>query len=209
MIGTCSNCGNHKWDKQIEEDMIICPFCGSRWRFLKKPIFFLTGCSGIGKTTTGIEIQRMTTDFAVLDADMYYNIMPHDCDADYLDQIEQIYSLSKNISQCGKAVVWTMAGNIDKLNKAYNSSFFQATYVLALTCSEEELKARLINGRGISDEGWIEKSLEYNHYFVSHSTIGEVKYDKLEITDKPPKEAAKLVLAWLYEKSRDEENLIE
>ncbi len=204
MIGTCSNCGNHQWDKKIEGDIITCPICGNSWKFLKKPIFVLTGCSGVGKTTCGSILQRMTNDYVVLDADMFYNIMPHQSDEDYFDQLEQMYSLSKNISQCGRSVVWTMAGNIDKLNKAYNLSFFTMIYVLALTCSPEALKDRMMNGRGISDEEWIKGSVGYNQYFMSHNSIGEVKYDTLDITDKSPEEVAKSILVWLQTKSKDE-----
>lgn len=106
MIGTCARCGNHKWDKTVNGNEIYCPpQCGNRWEFIKLPLFILTGCSGVGKTTTAMEIIRRTTDFIVLDADMFYNIMPHETDADYCAQVEQIGSLSKNLMQAGKPVL--------------------------------------------------------------------------------------------------------
>lgn len=75
MIGTCAACGNHEWDKEVIEDIIHCPKCGNSWKFKKLPIFFLTGCSGIGKTTTAQELQKLTGKFIALDADLFYNIM--------------------------------------------------------------------------------------------------------------------------------------
>lgn len=96
-----------------------------------------------------MEIIRRTTDFIVLDADMFYNIMPHETDEDYYGQVEQIGSLSKNLMQAGKPVLWTMAGNLDKLPGTYNSQFFRAIYCLALVCDEESLKADMRSGRGI------------------------------------------------------------
>lgn len=54
---------------------------------------------------------------------MFYNIMPHETEQDYYAQVEQIQSLSKNISQSGKSVVWTMAGNIDKLKDVFIAIF--------------------------------------------------------------------------------------
>lgn len=104
MITTCPKCGSHDWNKEVEDDLIICPDCGEKWSFIKKPLYIITGCSGVGKTTTAGEIQKLTTDYVVLDADFFYNIMPHDTDADYYAQIEQMQSLSKNIMQCGKPV---------------------------------------------------------------------------------------------------------
>ena len=59
MLGICSACGNTEWDKEVTGNMIKCPKCGNEWKFDKLPIFFLTGCSGVGKTTTAIELQKM------------------------------------------------------------------------------------------------------------------------------------------------------
>lgn len=56
MLGICSACGNHEWDKEVKGNIIKCPKCGNERTFEKLPIYFLTGCSGIGKTTTAVEI---------------------------------------------------------------------------------------------------------------------------------------------------------
>lgn len=52
MIGTCARCGNYEWDKEVDGNVIRCPKCGNTWEFIKLPLFVLTGCSGVGKTTT-------------------------------------------------------------------------------------------------------------------------------------------------------------
>lgn len=64
-----------------------------------------------------------TTEFIVLDADIFFNLMPHETQEDYFEQIEQIESISKDIMQVGKPVLWTLADNLDKLNKVYNRTF--------------------------------------------------------------------------------------
>lgn len=200
MIGTCARCGNHKWDKTVNGNEIYCPQCGNRWEFIKLPLFILTGCSGVGKTTTAMEIIRRTTDFIVLDADMFYNIMSHETDADYYAQVEQIGSLSKNLMQAGKPVLWTMAGNLDKLPATYNSQFFRVIYCLALVCDEESLKARMRGGRGITDEGWIQGSVDYNHYFKTHCLLGDTSFEIYDISGKTPPEAADYVIKWVNSK---------
>ena len=197
MIAICPKCRNHKWDKTVEGNFIMCPECGAKWSFIKKPLYVVTGCSGIGKTTAAQELQKLTTDYVVLDADIFYNIMPHENEEDYYSQIEQIYCISNNISQAGRPVVWTMAGNIDKLLQVYHARFFSEVRVVALTCQEETLRRRMTEGRGITDEGWILSSVEYNEYFRTHKEIGEIPFSTIEVDDKPPEETAKCILQWL------------
>lgn len=197
MIGICSNCGNHRWDKTVTETEIVCPRCHHRWRYRRLPLFILSGCSGVGKTTTGQELLARQTDFIVLDADLFYNIMPHDSDADYLRQVEQMQSHSRNLMQSGKPVLWTMAGNLDKLYQTYNCRFFSAIYCLALTCGESTLRERMTQGRGITDEGWIQSSVEYNRYFQTHNRLGDTGFDTFDITDKSVREVADYVEKWV------------
>lgn len=197
MIGICSKCGNHEWDKKVEDNEIICPKCGNRWKFKKLPIFFLTGCSGIGKTTTGIELQKITSDYVILDADMFYNIMhPQNEDENY-HMIAQIFNLTKNINQSGKMTVWTMAGNIDKLYQTYGSKYFSEINVLALTATSEEVRRRMQDGRKIEDEGWIQDSIDYNEYFRTHDSLGDTKFECLDCTKDTPEIIAEKVLEWL------------
>lgn len=203
MIAICSKCGNSNWDKTVDGNKIVCPQCGNAWNFLKKPLFILTGCSGIGKTTTAREIQKRTTDFVVLDADIFYNIMPHETDADYFEQVEQLGNLSKNIMQCGKPVVWTMAGNIDKLSHTYHCRFFSEIYVLALVCGEESLRRRMTEGRRITDERWINSSLEYNSFFKTHNQIDGIRFDTVNTEGKTAVEVAAAVLRWMKERRKE------
>ncbi len=197
MIAICPRCKNHEWDKTVEDNQILCPKCGMRWNFTKKPFYIITGCSGVGKTSTGIALQKITQDYVVLDADMFHNIMPHETEEDSIDIIEQMQSLSKNISQCGKPVVWTKAGDIDKLLKTYSVRFFSRVKVLALTCTENELRRRMTEGRGITDADWLTGSVNYNHYFRTHTELGDVAFDTLDISDMTPEDAAVKVLDWL------------
>lgn len=197
MIATCPKCGNYEWDKEVKGNKICCPKCGAEWEFKKLPLYVLSGCSGIGKTTTAICLQKMTSDFVVLDGDMFYNIMPHETEADFYAQVEQIGSLSKNINQCGKPVVWAMAGNLDKLPNTYNSRFFSEIKVLALVCDEQSLRARMTEGRQITDEGWINGSVQYNQYFRTHDKIGETAFDTLDTQNRSVEEVAADVLRWL------------
>lgn len=196
MIGTCKKCGNHKWDKMIKDRMVICPECNFSWNYISMPLFILSGCSGVGKTTTAIEIMHRETDVVVLDADIFCSVQNATTEDDYRRRVDTILSLSRNISQSGKPVLWTMAGNLDMIPKSYNTRFFDGIYCLVLTVEEDALRERMTVGRGITDSGWIEGSVGYNAYLREHSSLGELEYEKLDITDKSPSEVADEVISW-------------
>ena len=190
MIGICASCGNYDWDKIVTENEVICPKCGCRWGYKRLPVYFISGFSGVGKTTAVQLIQQKTDEFVCLDADMFYNLMKPDTDEGYAAMVEQVLSLSKNISQCGKSAVWAMAGNLDKLAHAYGARFFSEIRVLALTVDEAELRRRMTEGRGITDPNWIQSSVDYNHYFRTHEKIGDTPYEWIDCTGCTPDEAA-------------------
>ena len=201
MVDICPQCGNYNWDKTVDGSTITCPRCGHGWRFLKLPLFVVTGASGVGKTAAVQALQGLTRDFVCLDADFFYNLMPHETQEDYMAQTEQAQALSRDIMQCGRPVVWAQAGNIHMLDKTYGARFFDGIYVLALTCPEEELRRRMTEGRNISDQGWIQSSVDYNRYFMEHDHIGSVAYERLDTGGMDVNRAAWAVEKWLGQKS--------
>lgn len=197
MLEICSKCGNHEWDKEVDGNTIKCPKCGYKWKFEKLPIYFLTGCSGVGKTTTAIELQKLTDEYVILDVDWLRNVAWPQNDEEEKNLIEQIFYLTKDISQSKKAVVWTMAGGLDRLSRAYGKRFFSEIKVLALTAEPETIRKRMTEGRGIDDAGWIQSSVDYNNYFRTHDILDDTKYDTLDCTNGTPAEIARKVLEWL------------
>lgn len=204
MIGICPQCGNYDWDKTVTETEIACPNCGHRWSYKRLPLFILSGCSGVGKTTTGQALLQRETAFIVLDSDLFYSIMPHETTEDYQKQTEQLLSLSRNLMQSGKPVLWTKAGCLDQLPDAYNARFFSAIYCLALTCEESVLRRRMTEGRRITDEGWLQSSVDYNRYFQTHDHIGAQAFETLDITGKSVTQVADCVEAWVMGKMNNE-----
>lgn len=197
MLEICSKCGNHEWDKEVDGNTIKCPKCGYKWKFEKLPIYFLTGCSGVGKTTTAIELQKLTDEYVILDVDWLRNVAWPQNDEEENNLIEQIFYLTKDISQSKKAVVWIMAGGLDRLSRAYGKRFFSKIKVLALTAEPETIRKRMTEGRGIDDAGWIQSSVDYNNYFRTHDILDDTKYDTLDCTNGTPAEIARKVLEWL------------
>lgn len=204
MIGICPKCGNYEWDKQISEDKkhIICSGCGHEWNFKAMPLFILTGCSGVGKTTTAQELMQRDTDFIVMDADFLYNIMPHETEEDYKNWVEQIMSLSKNIMQGGKPILWTIAGALDKFEDTYNRRFFTDIHYLALVCNPMDLEKRMREERHITDLSWINSSIDYNNWFMETGIVSNQKIDTYDITGKSVSDVADYVTYWVTLKSK-------
>ena len=193
MISMCPQCGSNRWNKTATATHITCPECGHSWPYRRGPLLLLTGCSGVGKTTTAIRLFGMTKDFAVLDADMFY--IPDD--SHLLSMLEKVCNLSAAFNQQGTAILWTMAGGLDCIKDTYHRQFFSEIKCLALTCEPDELRRRMTEGRGITDERWLEGSREYNEYFRTHDELGDVRFDMLDITRLSPDEAAEQVYAWM------------
>ena len=196
MISICPHCGSNRWNKTATATHITCPECGHSWPYRRGPLLLLTGCSGVGKTTTATRLFGMTKDFAVLDADMFY--IPDD--SQLSSMLEKVCNLSAAFNQQGTAILWTMTGGLDLLKDTYHRQFFSEIKCLALTCEPDELRRRMTEGRGITDERWLNGSRDYNEYFRTHDILADVRFDKLNITRLSPAAAAEQVLAWMNRK---------
>ena len=194
MISICPHCGSNRWNKTASAPHITCPECGHSWPYKRGPLLLLTGCSGVGKTTTGVALSRMQKSFTVLDADMFY--IPNDGEI-INSMLEPLCRLSAIFNQQGTALLWTLAGGLDCIKNTDHRQFFSEVKCLALICEPEELRRRMTEGRGITDERWLNGSREYNEYFRTHNELGDVHFDKLDITRLSPDEAADQVLAWM------------
>jgi len=205
MLDICPNCGDYDWNKTVENiGRMRCPKCGHQWSFKTMPLFILTGCSGVGKTTTAQELLQRNIDFLVLDSDFLFNLMPHETEEDYKNQAEQLMTLSKDLMQGGKPVLWTKAGALEHFEMAYNRRFFTKVYYLALVCNSKELERRMREGRHITDFRWISSSIEYNTWFMEKGIISDEKADTYDITGKSAAEVADYVISWVNQKLRNE-----
>lgn len=110
MFEICPKCGNGEWNKSVSEDKmsVTCPICGASWENIPLPLFILTGCSGVGKTTTARKLMGQK-DFIVLDGDILFTAN----EEEYMGWVECIEGLTRDIMQSGKPVLWTMAGNLE------------------------------------------------------------------------------------------------
>ncbi len=60
MFNVCPQCGQYSDEKTIDPQrpFAICPFCHHPHRFVQLPLFVVTGASGAGKSTIGLNLVR-------------------------------------------------------------------------------------------------------------------------------------------------------
>ncbi len=126
-----------------------------------------------------------------------FNIMSHETDDDYKNWVEQMLSLSKNIMQGGKPLLWTIAGALDYFENTYNRRFFTEIHYLALVCNPEDLEKRMREGRYITDTNWINSSIDYNRWFIENGIVSNQKIDTYDITGKSVSDVADYVSKWI------------
>lgn len=66
-----------------------------------------------------------------------------------------------------------------------------------MVCEERELRRRMREGRHITDENWIQSSVDYNQYFIEHDHIEDTAFDTYDITGKSKNEVADYVISWV------------
>lgn len=192
MISICPRCGSNRWNKIAAESCLSCPECGHSWPYRRGPLLLLTGCSGVGKTTTAVALFQRQNTFSVLDGDMFY--IPDD--SQLRGMLEKVTNLSAAFNQQGQPILWTLTGGLELLPDTYHFRFFSDVKCLALVCEPDELRRRMVDGRRITDESWLTSSREYNEYFRTHDRLGPIRFDRLDITRLTPQEAANAVHDW-------------
>ena len=81
MSDVCPDCGSYSQEKSIVPDesdptgigaFSICPACNHRFRFLKLPLFVVSGAGGTGKSTVSQGLPALLPECVVLEGDILW-----------------------------------------------------------------------------------------------------------------------------------------
>ena len=174
MFNVCPNCGEYRVDKIIvpEGPYAVCPVCEYQHKFIRLPLFVLTGASGVGKTTTCLALAAWTMDFVVMESDILWRDEFNKPDTGYSDYRETWLRVCKNISQAGKPVILCGAGIPSQFEQCVERRYFSDIHYLALVCEDEVLASRLRSRpawRGASAE-YIDRHVEFNRWLTANAT---------------------------------------
>ena len=202
MFNVCPNCGELRPDKIILPDgpYAVCPRCEHQHKFLRLPLFVITGASGVGKSTTCLSLTAKTKDFVVMDSDILWRSEFNQPDTDYRNYRETWLRVCKNISQAGKSVVLCGASLPEQFEQCIERRYFSEIHYLALVCSDEALESRLRSRpswRNSSDEEYIKTHVAFNRWLKENARHAEPPMSLVDTSEITVDESVTRVEHWM------------
>lgn len=202
MFNVCPNCGEYRADKIIlaEGPYAVCPNCGFQHRFIRLPLFILTGASGAGKTTACLALAAKAKEFVVMESDILWREEFNQPATDYCSYREMWLRVCKNISQAGKPVILCGAGVPDQFEQCIERRYFSNIHYLALVCEDETLASRLGKRpawRGCSSDEYIAEHIKFNRWLIANAQETEPPMTLLDTSEITVDESVEAVERWI------------
>ncbi|MGB9180483.1 MAG: AAA family ATPase [Pyrinomonadaceae bacterium] len=178
----------------------VCPACGYRHKFVRLPLFILTGASGAGKSTVCLALASKTAECVVMESDILWRDEFNRPETDYREYRETWLRLCKNISQAGKPVVLCGAAVPAQFEQCVERRYFSTLHYLALVCEDEILAARLRHRpswRGSFKDEYIKEHLAFNRWLMENAAKTEPPVTLLDTSGMSVDESVKGVEQWI------------
>jgi len=147
MLNICLSCGLYRPDKIIDVagPYAICPERGYRQRFLRLPLFVVSGASGTGKSAVCQYLLANLAEVVALDSDILWRPEFGSTGAGGLTFCETWLRMAKNVGQSGRPLLLfgSALGVPDNIERCVERRYFEDVHYLALVCSDDVLAARL------------------------------------------------------------------
>lgn len=205
MFNICSNCGLYRADKVIDESgpYAVCPECGHKHMFKRLPLFILTGASGVGKSTTCMELQKTMPEVVVMESDILWRDEFNKPENNYREYREMWLRVCKNISQSGKPVVLCGCAVPEQFENCIERRYFSNLYYLALVCEEDKLSQRLKQRpsyRNCSSEEYIAGHVGFNNWFLNNSNKVTPNITLLDNSKDSTEKTVEKVKLWILQR---------
>jgi hypothetical protein len=206
MMNVCYQCGIYRADKIIDPDgpVAICPECGHRRRFARRPLLIVSGASGAGKSTACQILLGRLTQVVLLDSDILWRSEFNSPEDNYAAFFDTWLRMCKNISQSGRPVVLFGAGMgvPGNIESRVERRYFTDVHYLALVCDDRALAERLRRRpewRGSGQPAYIEEHQRFNNWFKTYGSA-EPPIRLLDTTGIDEETTANQVELWINEK---------
>ncbi len=207
MLNVCHRCGIYRADKIIDPTgpYAVCPECGFQHPFKYLPLLVVSGASGTGKSTVCNYLTGRCQGVLPIDSDILWR---HEFDTpgdNYRSFFETWLRMCKNIHQSGIPVVLfgAGAGVPGNLENCIERRYFSEIHYLALVCSGEILRQRLLqrpSWRGCSDPIFMEKHQDFNLWFIEYDHAKtQPPITILDTGSRSIDETAHQVAAWIHQ----------
>ena len=206
MFNICPKCGEDRADKIIEPEgpYAVCPNCNYRHKFVRLPLFVLTGASGVGKTTTCLALAAGANDFVTMESDILLLSFVDELNqpgTNYREYRELWLRVCKNISQAGRPVILCGVGEPTQFEQCVERRYFSEIFYLALVCEDEVLASHLRSrppwpGGSIADER-IKQEVPFNRWLKASARSTKPPMTLLDITDLTVDRVVEEVTRWV------------
>lgn len=204
MFNTCPNCGIYHPDKTIKQEadqsFAVCPACGYEHPFLSLPILFLSGPSGVGKSTIGLRLLRETKGLIVIETDIFW-IEPLHNDTEL--RWELMLRVAKNAMQSGQPVIMVGTALPQHHTNSIEKRYFSDMHYLALVCDDQLLENRLKarpEWRGCGTADYITPQLQFNQWLKDNHHLRKPPIQILDNSELSIEKTYQQVCTWIEQK---------
>ena len=207
MVNICFQCGEYCAEKEVDinNNVVLCPLCGCKNKFISMPLFIVGGASGTGKSAVLKELIGNMDNVVLLETDIIWQDEFNKPENNYRKFFETWLRIAKNISQSGRPVVLFGAGFgvPENIESCTERRYFSKIYYLNIYCSDNELEKRLIKRpqwRNCQDKGFIDKQKEFNNWVINYWKEKKPEIDLIDTTNLTLEKTTENVKIWINNK---------
>lgn len=202
MFITCPICGDCRDDKTIAPDVpcAICANCGFRHKFIRSPLFIITGASGVGKSTVCLGLAATMKDVVAMESDILARDKFSPTGTNHREYRETWLRVCKHISQAGKPVVLCGVGEPIEFEQCIERPYFSALHYLALICDDQILASRLRKRpawRNPSRDKCVNEQVAFNRWLQNNARNTEPAMTLLDTSKLTADETVEEVERWI------------
>lgn len=211
MFNVCPQCGEYSVEKIIEPcgtgsesaANAICPSCHYAHRFLRQPLFIITGASGTGKSTACLALVLILNECVVLEADILWGMVQATPEDNYRDYRNTWLRLAKNIGQAGRPVVLCGTAIPEQFETCLERRYFSTLHYLAMVCDDSVLAERLQQRpawRQSDSAAFVERMLEFNSWLKANAGKTNPPMTLHDTGHRLPAETIEEVAGWIRQR---------
>lgn len=178
----------------------LCSTCGAGLRFLRLPLFIVSGASGSGKTTVMHHLLHTLPECVVLESDILWGTVPADGPNDFHSYYDLWLRMVKAVAQAGKPVLLCGTALPETIEHLPERRYIGTINYLALVCDDRTQRERLVARPGWRKSGteeFLQAQAGFNHHLLQHATEMSPPMELLDTTEVPAVETARQVRRWV------------
>jgi len=202
MFNVCPHCGQYSDEKAIDPQgpFAVCPFCYHPHRFAQLPLFVVTGASGAGKTTIGLNLVQTFDRCVTMDNDMLWGAVPWSRGDDHRGYHNTWLRVAKNIGQSGRPAVLLGTSLPEQFEECPERRYFAQIHYLGVVCDDGILAERLRSRpswRGSGTPTVVADMLHFNAYLKANARTVVPPLSLLDTTAMTVEESTRATIEWI------------